>query len=95
MRHTPLQRTKKSIEKALYLFPSVVIFAVFMVWPILYNLYLSTMEWNMVSPDKTFVGLMNYLEIFRDAGFLKALGNTALYVVLMIDRKSTRLNSSH
>ncbi|MCI8941111.1 MAG: sugar ABC transporter permease [Dorea sp.] len=55
-----------------------------MVWPIVYNMYLSTMEWNMVSPTKKFVGLDNYTSVFQDPGFLKALGNTGLYVLLMM-----------
>ncbi len=74
----------KTLEKGAYLFPSVVVFLVFMVWPILYNLYLSVLEWNMVSPNKRFVGLGNYLKIFKDPNFLKAFGNTWLYVLLMM-----------
>ena len=72
------------MEKFAYLLPAIVIFFVFMVWPILYNLYLSTMEWNMVSPVKKFVGLDNYASVFSDPGFLRALGNTGLYVLLMM-----------
>lgn len=74
----------RRIEKFLYLLPSIVIFLVFMVWPIIYNIYLSTMDWNMVSPNKKFVGIENYRDIFTDATFMKALGNTGLYVLLMM-----------
>lgn len=74
----------RKIEKFIYLLPAIVIFCVFMVWPIIYNMYLSTMEWNMVSPTKKFVGFENYINVFQDPGFLKALGNTGLYVLLMM-----------
>ena len=74
----------RKLEKFVYLLPSITIFCVFMVWPIVYNMYLSTMEWNMVSPTKKFVGFDNYKNVFSDPGFLKALGNTGLYVLLMM-----------
>ncbi|MEA5002869.1 MAG: sugar ABC transporter permease [Christensenella sp.] len=77
-------KKKKKLEKLLYLLPAIVIFCVFMVWPIIYNVYLSTMEWNMVSPVKTFVGADNYVGVFQDTGFWKALGNTGIYVALMM-----------
>lgn len=77
-------RKKKKLERFLYLLPAIVIFSVFMVWPIVYNLYLSTMEWNMVSPTQTFVGFDNYINVLQEPAFLKALGNTGLYVVLMM-----------
>ncbi len=74
----------KTLEKGAYLLPSVTVFLVFMVWPILYNLYLSTLEWNMVSPNKRFVGLGNYINILKDTNFIKAFANTWLYVLLMM-----------
>jgi len=82
----PLQKrsNKHSLEKVLYLLPSIVIFSVFMVWPICYNLYLSFLEWNMVSPTKKFVGFSNYLNIFKDDNFIKAFCNTIIYVLLMM-----------
>lgn len=81
---TGLWKKHRKLEKLLYLLPAITIFSVFMVWPIVYNMYLSTMEWNMVSPTKKFVGLDNYTSVFQDPGFLKALGNTGLYVLLMM-----------
>ena len=87
MSQTPIRTSRKpwkAVEKGLYLLPSVLIFTVFMVWPIIYNLYLSFTEWNMVAPTKKFVGLSNYINIFADADFIKALGNTAMYVILMM-----------
>ena len=36
----------RRIEKFLYLLPSIVIFLVFMVWPIIYNIYLSKSDFK-------------------------------------------------
>ena len=38
-----------------FLLPSLVMFAVFMFYPLFYTLYLSFFEWNMVKPVKKFV----------------------------------------
>lgn len=37
----------RKLEKFAYLLPSITIFCVFMVWPIVYNMYLSTMEYGV------------------------------------------------
>lgn len=79
-----LYRAKGKLNAALYLLPAAAIFSVFMVWPILYSLYLSALDWNMVSENKRFVGLQNYIEIFQDATFIKAIGNTAVYVLVLV-----------
>jgi len=78
------RKRMRGIEKGLYLLPAIVIFSVFMVWPIIYDIYLSFFEWNMVSPNKRFIGLDNYKALLTDDNFMKALGNTAIYVLLML-----------
>lgn len=74
---------KRSIwRKALpYLFlaPSLAIFLLFDIWPLFYSLYLSFMEWNLISPTKSFVGLENYQTIFTEDEFRRALINTVVY----------------
>lgn len=69
---------------ALLLAPATIIFLLFVVWPIIYNIYLSFYEWNMVSPNKTFVGADNYLNLLSDKSFLKSLGNTGWYVLILM-----------
>lgn len=77
------RRIKRKLETFLYLLPAITIFLVFIVWPILYNLQLSFFSWNMVS-TKQFIGLDNYIGLFTDKDFIKALGNTVLYVLFMM-----------
>lgn len=75
---------KKQLYTFLYLLPSIIIFSVFMIYPILYNLYLSFHEWNMVTPTKKFVGIKNYAQVFSSAEFRQALFNTMGYVALLL-----------
>lgn len=59
------------------LLPALVIFAVFFVYPNLEVLYLSFFNWAGISPQKAFVGLQNYRQLFfEDPVFAKALLNT-------------------
>ncbi len=65
----------------LALAPALLLFAVFNIYPLFYSGYLSLLEWNGFSPDRTFVGLDNYRELFRSPEFLNALKVTATYTV--------------
>lgn len=62
--------------------PVIVIFVVFMVYPILRSLYLSFFE--LVSGSYEFVGLRNYITLFKDETFYKALFNTVIYLVIQV-----------
>lgn len=66
------------------LLPTLIVFAVFMFWPVIYTFNLSLLKWNMVSPVKTFVGLKNYAKIFASAEFSITMKNTLLYLALFI-----------
>ncbi|MFQ5794999.1 MAG: carbohydrate ABC transporter permease [Candidatus Bipolaricaulia bacterium] len=68
-------------SKAAYLslVPSLIIFLVFIAFPILYSLYLSFHEWSLLSPGKSFVGLDNYREVFTSRETRLALKNTLYY----------------
>jgi len=68
----------------LLIIPSLIIFAVFTFWPLLYTVYLSFFDWNMVSPTKEFVGLQNYINVLRDPRTYQILGNTLFYIVLLL-----------
>lgn len=81
------QRAKRPLPHFapyLFLLPAVVILTVFMFYPLVYTVYLSFFDWNMVSPKRTFVGLDNYVAMFQDPNFGKILGNTAAYIALLL-----------
>ena len=64
------------------LFPTIVVFAVFMIYPILYSLYLSFTEFTGGTYE--FVGLRNYIELFNDPVFYNALFNTFFYLIIQV-----------
>ena len=83
--HDNVRRRKPAdiIRPIIYLLPGIIIFAVFIVYPICYNIYLSTLDWNMVS-DKTFVGFRNYTAYLTSVDFRQALLNTVGYLVILL-----------
>jgi raffinose/stachyose/melibiose transport system permease protein len=68
----------------LFLLPSIILMAVFVVWPIIASFELSLYKWNGISPDRTPVGLENWSRLFQDPIFWRAFGNNLNVVVLSI-----------
>lgn len=62
----------------------VACFAVFMFYPLLYTIYLSFFDWNMIKPVKTFVGWGNYIALLQDPLTYKVMTNTLAYIVILL-----------
>lgn len=60
------------------------VFLLFVYIPIFENVFLSLFQWSSFSPEKTFIGLKNYVELFHDPVFYQALTNNVLYAVISI-----------
>ncbi|MCK4812607.1 MAG: sugar ABC transporter permease [Candidatus Marinimicrobia bacterium] len=67
-----------------YLSPSLLVFVIFIFLPIAMAFYLSLMKWDLLSADKQFVGLSNYLYYLKNPLFYKVLWNTIYYAVVHI-----------
>lgn len=61
-------------------FPSLFILGTLIIYPIIYNLYLSFFEVHLSRPN-VFVGLANYLHLLTDQEFYSSLWTTILFVV--------------
>jgi sn-glycerol 3-phosphate transport system permease protein len=60
--------------------PSMAVFLTFYVYPVIYSLYLSFYNWDMMRPKQP-VGLRNYQDLLGSAEFKEVLGNTLTYSV--------------
>lgn len=63
------------------LFPSTVVVALFIVFPIFFSLFLSFHKWSILTSDMTFVGLGNFVDMFNNKEFWITLKNTLIYTV--------------
>jgi multiple sugar transport system permease protein/sn-glycerol 3-phosphate transport system permease protein len=68
----------------LLVLPVLVLMVAFIYWPLVYSVYLSTLDWNFLSPEREFVGLANFAGLARSPDFLQALSNTGVYLVVMV-----------
>jgi ABC-type sugar transport system permease subunit len=78
-------RRKSDLGKAiLFISPSLLVFAVFVFFPLLFSGVLSFTKWDLISSERPFAGLANYARLFSDRVFLKALANTAVFSVIVV-----------
>jgi raffinose/stachyose/melibiose transport system permease protein len=78
------RRFQDSLLIALFLLPSLVLFILFVFYPIFRSLYFSLFDWNGLGPAVDYVGLENFLKILKDQVFLKAIRNVLLIVVFSL-----------
>jgi ABC-type sugar transport system permease subunit len=66
--------------------PTIILFLVFMAFPILYVIYTSSLDWNGIeSPlDAGFVGIDNYTRLVQDDLWWRAVWHTLLYAIIKI-----------
>jgi len=72
------------VTVALFLLPAVILFAIFLVYPIMRSGYYSLYNWNGLGPATKYVALNNYKQILTDEVFLKGIWNNVLIVVLSL-----------
>lgn len=63
--------------------PSLIGFLVFMVYPIFASFGISLTKWSMTGSSK-FIGLDNYIRLFKDSTFLISMVNTLKWVVAYV-----------
>jgi raffinose/stachyose/melibiose transport system permease protein len=68
----------------LFLLPALILFLIFVVYPIFRSIYFSTFDWNGLGPAITNTGLGNYKRIFTDDVFLKAMLNVLVIIILSL-----------
>jgi ABC-type sugar transport system permease subunit len=68
----------------LFLAPSTLVFAVFVFLPLFFTFILSLTDWNLISPEKPFVGLANFAKLVHDRLFWKVLWNTTVFSLFSV-----------
>ncbi|HEY3338478.1 MAG TPA: sugar ABC transporter permease [Propionicimonas sp.] len=81
-RRVNVARVRRERTAWLFMAPSILIIGAFMIWPLLQSAYLSFTQYNRIQPAK-WVGWRNYVELVGDEQVWNALGNTAVYAVVV------------
>lgn len=64
-----------------FLLPSFILLIVFVMMPLVFSLFLSAHQWDIINSSKPFVGLQNYWRLLNDPQFWNAFWNTALFTL--------------
>ncbi|KHF39580.1 lactose ABC transporter permease [Halalkalibacter okhensis] len=76
------KRSVFNVSPYLFVAPFFLVFAIFMLYPVVYSFILSFSTWR--AGEMTFVGLENYKRLFSDALFWKSLGTTGLILIVQV-----------
>lgn len=74
---------RRKISSYLLLLPALLFFTYIMVLPMLEGFKLSFTSWDGIFAEK-YVGLANYLRLFKEPGFYKSLQVTFIYTVIVL-----------
>jgi len=80
---SPIRRDKRRWTGWGFVLPFLVVFALVLVAPVVYAIYLSLFQEKMIG-GTAFVGAANYLQALSDPNFWDALGRVALFLVVQV-----------
>ncbi|WP_058309096.1 carbohydrate ABC transporter permease [Gracilibacillus massiliensis] len=76
---------RENLSAYLFLTPALVLLGAFLVIPALMAIYYAFTDYYLLTPDqRQFIGLQNFIEIFKDPIFIQSLKNIVLFVVFVI-----------
>jgi ABC-type sugar transport system permease subunit len=78
-----MKNRKTSFSSWMFLIPAGVIYISVIIFPVFYSFVISLFKWNGIGAME-FLGLGNFIALFKDAVFQKALGNNLLWIALSL-----------
>ena len=64
--------------------PALLVYLIYVVYPIFATLYYSLFDWTGIQSEKTFIALENYSKLMADKVFFKTIGNNLLLVLASV-----------
>lgn len=74
---------RDSFWAILFLAPNLLGFLIFTMWPVVMSAYLSLCSYDILTPME-FIGIKNYVNLFKDRVFLQVLQNTLVYTIVTV-----------
>lgn len=73
-----------AVRPYLYVLPALLFIGVFIYWPLIQVTYLSLFQWNLVSPNRTYVGFENFLVLLKDPAFFRVMLQSLWYILIAL-----------
>ncbi len=77
------RRNQQRLAPWLFLAPGMIMFGVYVIWPIFESFWLSFFDWDGLGA-RQWIGWANYLELFDDDAFYTSLRNNVIWLVLYL-----------
>jgi len=71
-------RKRRFLQPWVMVLPSLGVILAVVIFPLLYSLRLSFIQWDALVPGQRFVGLKNFVQVITDTRFLASLSHTGL-----------------
>ena len=78
-----LLRLQFRISPFVFLAPAMILFGLFVIWPVLQSIYISFTDWSGFG-EKTWIGFANYQTLFKDVRFQVSILNNVKWLVIMM-----------
>ena len=69
------------LEPYIYISPALIIFTVFVFVPLIFSIYLSFTNWDLISKGADFIWFKNYLRLANNKNFWNAVKNTVYFTI--------------
>ena len=77
-----MKKVREYLQITGFLFPSYIVFIVFIFFPLIYSFYLSFFKYSLLSYSSArFIGLENYIKLIHDSIFWGSLKNTFVFTL--------------
>ncbi len=81
---SPGRDRKRTVLIWVFLLPTVVLYGIYTIYPIIASYWYSLVEWNGFDAEQRFVGIQNYRAVFEDPFFWNSFKITLLFMLLVV-----------
>lgn len=75
---------KQALTGYVLILPSILALGIFYIYPIIYTLYLSITDWNLLAPVKRVIGFGNYTWVLSQPLFRQSCANTFYFTLAVV-----------
>ena len=83
MKASFVDRNQYKLAPVFFLSPALILFSIYVVYPILSSLWISLYEWDGLG-EKTWVGIRNYIEMWEDDRIHTAIYNNIIWLICFL-----------
>ena len=79
-----MRSTRLNLTLFLFTLPSLILFVLFFLYPMVQGVRLSLFQWNGMAPTMKYLGLGNFANLFKDEYFWQAAINNLLWALMFV-----------